>query len=213
MAPLRILFLFTLVFPHFLSAQSNHLDTLPEPIIEFIGSASSPDFGAYNTSAPLETLQFGQLAGLWSVETHAYSNGQWYSGWPALWAFKYILDGYGIQDLWFTEQQNLSPPLAHLQRDYIGTNIRVYDPNAEQWMVTWCTNQGDQLQSDPCHSLHAKLKHRVIEMRPNEQDEDRYRRVLFQDIADSTFTWVSEISVDQGKTWQPRLRLEAMRLK
>lgn len=53
-------------------------------------------YGQLNQQAPLQTLQWGQLAGQWNCTTKTLMpDSTWREG-QAQWAFRYILDGFAV---------------------------------------------------------------------------------------------------------------------
>lgn len=86
-----------------------------------------------NPEAPSELKQYGRLVGEWSCsQSSLQPDGSWKDA-PALatWTWFYTLDGHAVQDVWQTP-----PELG----GGVGTNIRVYDPEQNQWDVVWTTN-------------------------------------------------------------------------
>jgi len=195
-------------------APASSADTvdLPEPVVAFLEEAPAP-FGRLHPEAPPETVQFGQLAGVWRVVTHAYFNGEWYSGWPAFWVWKYTIDGFGIEDLWYQREEDLAPPIAELGRAFQILNLRVYDPTKQHWRVTWISNADGVAGRSSFGSFDGMAENDHIVMTPPKVEGESLRRVTFSDITDETFTWTSEVSEDGGGTWESTLRLEAKRVE
>ena len=71
------------------------------------------DLGVPHEAAPPELAQFGRLVGIWEARLKMRGqNGAWVEGAPALWIWKYALDGFATQDLWIHTADHLP---AYLQ--------------------------------------------------------------------------------------------------
>jgi len=183
-------------------------------INDFISKNSDSPFGKLNRKAPKETEQFGQLAGVWQCTNFAFVNGQWFSGWPAIWVWKYVLDGFAVQDLWFQKEENLPPPSVSLHRDYSGTNMRIYDTAKEKWEIMWFHN-GLNSKGTPngTSQFEAEFMDGQIIMTPKNPGSGPLRRIVFHNITADSFDWESETSEDEGETWKPKFRIEGKRIR
>lgn len=176
-------------------------------ISDFISNNADAPFGKIHPEAPPETKQFGQLAGVWQCTNFAYVNGQWFSGWPATWVWKYSLDGFAVQDLWFQKREDL-PPTSTLNRAVAGTNIRIYNPQKKKWEIAWFTNGSNSMSR-----LEAEFKNNEIVMTPLPVEGKPLRRIVFYEIAKDSFQWRSERSADGGETWSANFRIEGKRIR
>lgn len=69
---------------------------LPAKVEAFLASG----FGTLHPEAPAPTRQFGHLVGVWRTEQEmAKMDGTWQKEAPGLWAWKYTLDGFAVQEL------------------------------------------------------------------------------------------------------------------
>ena len=113
--------------------------------------------------------------------------------------FAWVLEGRAIQDVWIVPRRELRhPDLPRLGNRY-GTTLRVYDPEAGVWRVTWINpvtgvvnqlvgrQQGDDIVQEGTRPDGALV------------------RWSFCEITASSFHWKGESSPDGGRTW----RLEA----
>lgn len=183
-------------------------------ISDFIADNSESPFGKLHPDAPPETEQFGQLVGVWECMSVVNVNGQWVAGWPSTWAWRYILGGFAVQDIWFQAEENLPPPRADLGYDLAGTNVRIYLPARNKWEIAWFAN-GKNANGQPNNTQYIEAEYRdgQIIMHPKNQSGDQIRRIIFHNIKEKSFDWKSEISEDGGKTWQARVKIEAKRLR
>lgn len=102
-------------------------------------------YGKLNPKAPIETKQFGQLVGKWDViSSDSISSGGWHES-KATWTFRYILDGFAVQDVWHEKAVDKTNNTINLDRDFKGTNIRVYDPIRGDWQCAWIENGANTL--------------------------------------------------------------------
>lgn len=95
-----------------------------DEIVQFIGEGENR-FGKIHPKAPTETAQFGQLAGVWEAENSAWFQGKWYRCWRAVWAFKYTLGGFGVQDYYMQLTEDL-PPTSKIGRNSSLTQLRLF---------------------------------------------------------------------------------------
>ncbi len=90
-------------------------------------------------NAPPELQHFGQLVGQWSTTEEGLKPDG--SGWTpskgADWDFYWAFDGWVIRDVY------ISPPHSEAVEDESkrqrGVNLRIYNPEAKQWVMTWLT--------------------------------------------------------------------------
>lgn len=163
--------------------------------------------GTPNPEAPPETADgFGRLVGVWDV---AMSTRGEDGSWPetpnvrAEWRFEYALDGWAIQDHW-TSPPPEEPVEGVRQR---GTNIRIYDPEAEHWDVGWISNTQQKLST-----LEAVVEDGRIVM-TGAHASGRPSRVTFHDITDDSFDWRLELQGvgEDPEAWTELARIRAER--
>ncbi|MEM1260803.1 MAG: hypothetical protein AAGH76_00255 [Pseudomonadota bacterium] len=106
-----------------------------------LGTASAAEDcygGKPAAEAPPELKEFEFLIGRWRVDLKK----QTASGWspprpqPALWTGRYALDGMAIYDEWFDTDPALAPATPS------GANLRVYNSETNQWLMTWIHTTG-----------------------------------------------------------------------
>ncbi len=174
----------------------------PNPLeIEEIKSFLGRDgFGSRHPKAPEALEAFGQLAGIWdaSVKMQAL-DGTMRDGPPGLWVWRYDLDGFVVRDLFFHSQEHLPSYLFGMDRPYLLTAMRSFNPRAGQWEVAWSANSISSSPADSSGAFTATQEGENIVM----LDDSPFgmQRVTFSDISSEQFRWSSEYSQDQGKTW------------
>ena len=175
-----------------------------------------------HTAAPPEVNQFGRLVGVWDAQTEIRTqDGSWVPDARAVWIWKYALDGFATQDLWLHPPGHLPSYLTGLDRSYMLTGLRVYDPEAEIWRCVWAANGGRQVPGPDFGQLTgrsvpvpaAERKEGVASDRMVLHGESDYgkQRITFHDLAADSFSWLSEVSQDGGKTWNAFMRVKATR--
>lgn len=198
--------LLVLLIPNRVKAQST--DTIPAAVTDFYKVMVKP-----NPRAPAETAQFGQLEGIWYCQGYEpdESGGLKPSG-TAYWAWKYILDGYGVQDLWY-QGKNESLYYDFFKRELMLTQIRVYDVNKKQWKVAFINNHAGEVPGRMfgLFSAYAEGDDVIMDFEP--RDPELLKRIVFYDIKQKSFQWKVEVSQDEGKTWKLTSYINATRLK
>jgi len=130
----------------------------------------------------------------------------------AFWAWKYILDGYGVQD-YFYQGENEFLFWNYFKRDSILTQLRVYDPTDNMWKISFITNNGGEIPGKMFGTFNAKEQSGELIMEPSERNSDKLSRIVFFDITANSFEWKSETSTDSGKSWTVISTLSAKRIK
>ncbi len=172
---------------------------------DFVANNAELPYGRIHPDAPPETEHWGKLAGVWdcSIE-RLLPSGNWVQGGRATWVWKYILDGFAVQDLWFVKWINLPPVLAGSHRDVSGTNLRMYLPAEKRWEAVWFFNGANTTSRFDAISDDDKVIMTGVTARG-------HARITFFDITDTSFEWKSELSKDEGKTWQETTRIHGIR--
>ncbi|MEO9850168.1 MAG: hypothetical protein ABJH72_12690 [Reichenbachiella sp.] len=187
-------------------------DSIPAPVLDFYGS------GVYanqiNDRAPVETRQFGQLNGIWyctgtmpdplgKVDKVTYT---------AFWAWKYILDGYGVQDFWF-QGKNEFLYWNYFKRDMMLTQLRVYDTKEKIWKVAFINNNAGEVPGRMFGTFTAQEQAEGVVMDFMPRDTTNMNRIIFFDITEESFEWRVENSKDSGETWKVMSTISAKRMK
>jgi hypothetical protein len=145
------------------------------------------------------------VLGDWEVEVIDYapdgrrltSRGEWHFAW--------VLEGRAIQDVFIVPPLESRRPGQATANNRYGTTLRVYDPAADVWRITWI---------NPVSGIHTNLVARregnEIVHEGNDGDGSRMRWI-FSDITPTTFRWRGERSTDEGKTWQKDVEFFAKR--
>ncbi|NNE67561.1 MAG: hypothetical protein HKN33_13435 [Pyrinomonadaceae bacterium] len=142
-------------------------------------NASYP-FGRMNPSAPPETKQFAFMIGAFDCTDEILNRktGKW-TKMPAIWNARYFLNGYGIQD------QYWSPAFST-------SNIRIFDAKDKKWKVTFFRMPG----YSPSTAVSGEMEGKKLVMRTGTKTNGG--SYTFYNISDKGFDWVGE-SIKDGK--------------
>jgi len=158
-------------------------------------------YGKSNPKAPKETMQYGQLVGEWDIDvSNLTREGDWIED-KANWKFTYILDGYAIQDFW-TKPAKASD---NETKDYLGTNIRIYNPETKKWKCTWVENGSNDLNG--VWTSYQNDKAELIL-----HDETKKWEIKFYNITKTSFDWKWDFKLDDG-SMQTRVKIKAKKIK
>lgn len=149
------------------------------------------------TAAAEGARLYDWLLGAWDVEVFDVQDDGSRRKTRGEWHFARVLEGRAIQDVFIVparaERKSDEPPKPG---NRYGTTIRVYDPAADHWRITWfnpVTGEKD--------SLMARRQGEEI-LQEGKDDEGAPMRWVFSDITPRSFRWRGEVSRDGGKTWR-----------
>lgn len=147
------------------------------------GQQHPEGFGEMAADAAPQTAQFAFLIGYHDCDERILSrDGKWYAG-RKNWDGRYILGGHAIQD------GGDSP-----WRGFSATNIRVFDPDAGHWKVTWF---GTPVYRTGLWEGGAEGDTMVV----RESGDGGDTVLTFYDIRDDGFSWKAEtVAADGGRT-------------
>jgi hypothetical protein len=180
--------------------------SLPE-VERFLGPGG---FGKAHPDAPPEIAQFGRLVGIWRAEQEVRTkDGGWAEGEPAVWTWKYVLDGFAIQDLWLHTEEHLPAYLGPLGRSYQLTTLRIWERGSSSWRVAWAANGAGKTPGMDFGTFVGRGDGDDVVM--HGESAFGQQRVTFSKVTANSFVWTSEYSTD-GKTWTPVMRVRARRV-
>lgn len=155
------------------------------------------DDGAPHPDAPDELSQFAFLVGDYQIHLHAWQGEDWSPPQPgvtARWNGWYGLGGMAIYDEWY------HPDPAQLPDAPRGVNVRMYDPEDEEWDMMWIATGAHQVQE-----LRAKMQDGELWMwqvspeRPDFkaqfviEDADHWARIAYKQDEDGN--WVKQFKL------------------
>jgi hypothetical protein len=153
-----------------------------------------------------EADTYGRLIGSWAGRFHDSTQAGVVTG-PMEVHFAWALQGRAVQDTWIAPSRAARPgaePLPVEGRDTYGSTLRVWDPLARLWRVTW---------TSPARQIVQKLVgHRV-------GDDivqwgfwnDRPQRWCFRGITPGSYAWEAHGLGDDGVSWDLQTRFELER--
>lgn len=190
-------------------------DVDPLQIPAIASFVAGGDFGKRHPEAPAETEQFGRLAGLWRTEQEIRKrDGSWAKDSPGYWVWKYSIDGFAVQDLWYQGADSLPSYMSGLGRSYQLTAMRIYEAASKEWKVAWMANGAGSAPGQDFGTFQAALDgDRIVMTSPPDARAFGLQRVVFSEIKAGSFVWISEYSQDDGKTWNAVMRVTARRLR
>ena len=162
---------------------------------------------AQSHSAPPEAAQYNFLVGQWDLVVKPAATGlaQKIHGTPKLvgtWKAWREFDGWGVEDeLRITDASGNPVNLSHA--------MRYYDATVKKWRSV-----GLDVYRGVVSNAIAELRGSVMVSNSAGKDSDGtpyLSRARYADITPSTFTFVQERSIDNGRTWSENLTIEAKR--
>ncbi|NNE99826.1 MAG: hypothetical protein HKN25_12465 [Pyrinomonadaceae bacterium] len=153
------------------------------PTITGVPSSYEPTpafpYGRLNPNAPPETNQFAFMIGEFDCIDSIINpqTGEW-TRFPAIWTAKYFLNGYGVQDQYWSPHFSTS-------------NIRIFDRKEKRWMVTFFRMPGYS------SGVWSGIKE-VNDLVMLRGDEKQGSRLTFSGITKGGFSWVGE-SIRNGE--------------
>jgi len=110
--------------------------------------------------------------------------------------FGWVLEGRAVQDVWIVPvRSRVSAGAAQLM---YGTTLRVYDPRADHWHITWI---------DPVRQVYDRMIGRQVGNDiVQEYRTDAGARVqwMFTEITPDSFHWTARETAGMGDDWRVR---------
>lgn len=148
-------------------------------------------FGRLNPEAPPETAQFAFMVGEFDCVDQILNpaDGSWQT-FKAIWNASYFLNGYGIQDKYWSAQ-------------VVTSNIRVFDRKKKKWVVTYFKKPDYASGVWEGEKEDDKLVMRQ-EIKSPDGKSTGASRLTFYDISDEGFAWIAEaVFGDQARpSWK-----------
>ena len=140
---------------------------------------------------PGRMRRFGQLVGSWSVKGSLFNeeSGEWMER-EFTWIVEFILDGRAVQDV------EVVPSTSHPSGfETVATTIRVYDPHAGVWRVSYFSPTMDEY----CHLVATPYRTGIRQ--DGTRTDGRPIRWNFTSITADSYEWEGWVSNDEGATW------------
>ncbi len=156
--------------------------------------------------APAELQHWAKLIGNWSTseERIAPDGSAWLPSKSADWSFDWAFDGWGIRDVY------TSPPMSMAVDDESkrqrGINLRIYNTETKQWVMTWLTISAKA----PVSFTATSTDEEIVMLSDIANSQGYFGRVTFFDIDDTSFEWKLEWSKDRDQ-WGEVYRIHGSR--
>ena len=154
--------------------------------------------GSNNANNNTDLSLYSRFVGNWSFTMTTYDEeGKIEDTKEGEWLFSYVMDGYGIQDVFICPKRGEWTEEDTLYGDY-GTTIRVpMIDNSKKWNIVYVSKWSvDRL-------IAEELENDIIQTGINKDANDTtIWQWNFKNIEKDTFSWESIYSKDCGKTWK-----------
>ena len=171
------------------ASSSEHEGAMPAAEAASVGECN---YGEPHPNAPPELAQFAFLIGDFEITSHGWAGDDWTPPRPgprARWNGWYGLGGMAIYDEWYDPGPSSDPDAPR------GVNVRMFDPEAEQWQMGWIGSAALQVQDLRAEMRDGKLTMwQVYPERPDfladftVVDEDHWYRTSYNQDANGEWT-------------------------
>jgi hypothetical protein len=110
--------------------------------------------------------------------------------------FDWVLEGRAVQDVWIAPARG-GPAAGGAQLMY-GTTLRVYDPNADHWHITWI---------DPVRQAYERMIGRQVGndiVQEYRTEQGARVQWMFTEITPCSFHWTAREAPVAGEDWRVR---------
>lgn len=156
--------------------------------------------------APAELSHWAKLIGNWSTteERLAPDGSEWLSSKSADWSFEWSFDGWGVRDNY------TSPPMSMAVDDESkrqrGTNLRIFNTETQQWVMTWLTISA----TEPVSFTATSTDDEIVMLSDVANPRGFFGRITFFDMTGTSFEWKLEWSRDKEQ-WTEVYRIHGSR--
>ena len=146
-------------------------------------------FGKANPLAPPEVKDFDQLIGNCDCKSLQYVNGEPGDTLTLKWKWKYILNGYGVQDEGWYGNDSI--------QNYF-TSIRILNSETKQWHVPFFT---PNMTTNPQIWIGGKQEENIVLRRTQTTQNGEFESILtFSNISEKGFNWEGKIFLPDTNT-------------
>jgi len=162
--------------------------------------------GGIAEGAPPELAHWEALIGDWSTTEEGLKpdGSAWAPSKGADWSFYWSFDGWGVRD------DYTSPPMSEAVEDESkrqrGTNLRIYNPTTEQWVMTWLTIAS----TTPANFTATSTPYEIVMLSDIANPQGFWGRITFFEMTESSFEWKLEWSKDKA-SWSEVYRIHGTR--
>lgn len=159
--------------------------------MDYEPSSKNP-FGLPNPEAPDGVRDFHPMIGICDCRSvQRNPDGAWQDTLDMVWKFKYIMNGFAVQDEVWREN------------DLYAGSIRMYHPDSAQWVVSYFSYPAVAWTPGIWHG--SKIGDQVILTRPytTANGMEGVSRLTFYDMTEQGFRWKGEWIKDDGSIVYP----------
>jgi hypothetical protein len=151
-----------------------------------------------------EAATYGRVIGSWRGQLNDHFSGATPKTQQVEAHFAWVLEGRAVQDVWITPPRSQASS-GDAALDWYGSTLRVYDPVAKLWRVTW---------SDPAAQQYLQLEGRrqgqdVVQLGVR---AGRPIRWTFSEIELESFRWQGHSLMDDGSSWRLEVAMQFRRM-
>lgn len=169
-------------------------------IAEFRPGSEAP-FGKLNPKAPPETAQFSFMIGEFDcVSEQRNQDESWQEPAAMIWSSRYFLNGYGIQDYSWKENNSYS------------SSTRIYDTTNMEWVVTFYS--APKFSGTPATWKGGKKEDDMVLKRDQKAPNgmEGVSRLTFYDIGENGYKWIGEWVSEDGSIVYPFWKISCERI-
>jgi hypothetical protein len=156
--------------------------------------AAITTYGTRNPQAPEQLDLFAFLVGKWQGAGKANDAGGNPAHFEVSWIGRYVLDGTAIAD----EFHGTTPD----GKPYLGISLRQYDARAGAWIVEYLNVTASFLRRQ-VNARSGSVTREGDSVLVVAQDGEQRIRERFTPLGRDRFTYVTELSRDGGRSWDP----------
>lgn len=142
-------------------------------------------------------MLYGRFVGAWEGRVIVYRRDGTQREESCEVYFGWVLEGRAVQDVWVAPARG-DRVGGGSPGDIYGTTIRVYDPESDQWDITWIEPNTRSFSRMVGRQVDADI---VQEYRDEDGTLWQWR---FTEMTADSFRWLARESADDGATWQLR---------
>ena len=140
-------------------------------------------FGLPNPDAPEQVKDFAPMIGRCDcISESRNQDGSWAKPIDMVWTFKYIMNGWGVQD------ETLKEDGGH------SGSIRQFIADSSRWYVHYYSNKGPTTTLSTWEGNLTEAKDKIVLYRPQTAPNgmDGWYRLSFYDFTENGYKWIGE---------------------
>jgi hypothetical protein len=163
----------------------------------------------FNPNAPVELSHWNKMLGSWitSEESLQANGSEWKEAGSAEWHFYSAMNGWAVRDEYFSPPLSVAVEQSTMRQ--VGTNLRVFDKEKQQWLMAWITKAGKAV------ALFSAVSDsdQIVMLSQQKTPQGYHARITFFDMQQDSFEWKLEWSKDGNSKWFEVHRIHGKRMK